>query len=158
MPVYLLHVCKPPVAILKQIEKVIAKVFWGSTVFNNKLHWSSWPLVCLPLAEGGLGIRRIVETNDSFSYKLWFRFRQQESLWSNYMAQKYCKAIFPDSIALKNTDSVIWKRFYRISSAAQSLWFWKIGMGKCFFWMDEWTAHGVLKDVDANLQIILPWY
>lgn len=78
--------------------------------------------------EGGISIRRVSEiSEETFSYKLWFRFRQQESLWAKYIDQKYCKDRFPGSLALKNTDSIVWKRMHRISSAAQEKCFWKIG-------------------------------
>lgn len=36
---------------------------------------------------------------------------------------------------------------YKIKIVAQENFFWKTGSGRCYFWMDEWTECGILKDL-----------
>ncbi|XP_042044338.1 uncharacterized protein LOC121790124 [Salvia splendens] len=40
-----------------------------------------WKDVCRPTSEGGLGLRCMDDTVEAYSYKLWWRFREQNSLW-----------------------------------------------------------------------------
>lgn len=84
-PVYTLQVCQPPVAVLNKIEAIIAKFFWGSTSSNRKVHLSKWRTICLPQAEEGIGVRVLSDIYEAFSHKLWYMFRQQNSLWAYCM-------------------------------------------------------------------------
>ncbi|XP_057793076.1 uncharacterized protein LOC131009682 [Salvia miltiorrhiza] len=49
---------------------------------QRKIHWVSWEQICMPLAEGGLGIRLFSEVVRVFSFKFWWRFQAKESLWA----------------------------------------------------------------------------
>ncbi|KAH6782021.1 hypothetical protein C2S52_001168 [Perilla frutescens var. hirtella] len=53
------------------------------------MHWISWETICLPISEGGLGIRQFGDLVTAFSWKLWWRFRARDSLWARYMWAKY---------------------------------------------------------------------
>nr|XP_016496983.1 PREDICTED: uncharacterized protein LOC107815849 [Nicotiana tabacum] len=72
-----------------QIEIVFANFFWGNLEGKQKYHWSSWKNLCLPIEEGGIGIRTLQEILDTFSAKLWWQFRTRESLWTDFMKAKY---------------------------------------------------------------------
>lgn len=95
MPIHIFQSLEPTKGALKQIERVVARFLWGSCHSPNKTHWIKWEKVCLPTGEGGLGIRRLKDTVEAFGVKMWWRFREQESLWAKYMAKKYCSVEFP---------------------------------------------------------------
>ncbi|KAH6759640.1 hypothetical protein C2S51_000189 [Perilla frutescens var. frutescens] len=74
------EVMRPPKCILQQLEQLMARFFWGSNDEAQKAHWISWKQIWLPTAEGGLGICRLSDIYDAFSFKLWWRFRSQNFL------------------------------------------------------------------------------
>lgn len=100
----------------------------------------------MPLQEGGLGVRSLKDICEAFSYKLWFRFRDQNSLWADCIQVKYCRNVYPGDARHKNTDSLIWKRMLHSSTEAQLPCYWKLGQGPCYFWRDHWSDLGLLKD------------
>ncbi|XP_073138455.1 uncharacterized protein [Henckelia pumila] len=97
MPIYLFQVMQPPGTILQRFEMLCAKFLWGSKEGNRKIHWVAWKNICLPVSEGGLGIRRLKDSLTAFSFKLWFRFRSVESLWSKFLVARYCK-FYPSTV------------------------------------------------------------
>ena len=95
MPVHLLAAASPPRRIFSLLEKVMADFLWGSTDLGPKFHWISWSDLCRPQGEGGIGVRSLTKLYDAFSVKLWWKFRQQQSLWATFLAAKYCKGVHP---------------------------------------------------------------
>ncbi|KAL0293865.1 UNVERIFIED_CONTAM: hypothetical protein Sangu_3229700 [Sesamum angustifolium] len=94
MPIYLLQVLNPPVSTIQKLERLFARFFWGSTTEQRKIHWTKWHNVCFPTDEGGLGIRNLRDVVSAFSYKLWWRLRLNNSLWSTFTISKYCQGYF----------------------------------------------------------------
>lgn len=121
MPIYLIQVLNPPKTVLKQIDKIIAKFFWGSTEEGSrKVHLSKWRPLCLPISEGGLGVRNMADMCKAFTVKLWFRFRCQNSLWAKCLIQKYCRKTYPGETLLHSTDSQILEKNARIKTHSSS--------------------------------------
>ena len=147
MPVYTLQVTQPPLSVFKTLDSIISKFFWGTTDTSKKLHWSRWKPLCVPVEEGGLGVRNLEEMCEAFSLKLWFRFREQKSLWAVSLLLKYCKKTSPNLVSKKTTDSVVWKRLLSVRTLAESNCFWKVGTGSCYFWQDDWSNKGTLANL-----------
>ncbi|XP_075483871.1 uncharacterized protein LOC142524032 [Primulina tabacum] len=70
MSIYLFQVVQPPLAVLEKLEIAFNSFLWGSRPLEKKWHWARWSRACLPVAEGGLGFRRLKDLVDSFSIKL----------------------------------------------------------------------------------------
>ncbi|KAK6776158.1 hypothetical protein RDI58_027159 [Solanum bulbocastanum] len=52
--------------------------------------------ICCPKEEGGLGFRSLHDVNKALFAKLWWIFRvSTNSLWNQYMGNKYCKKMHP---------------------------------------------------------------
>lgn len=79
-PIYLLSAIEPPKTVIKQLEFYMARFFWDSSDGKQKYHWSSWPNLCYPIEEGGVGFRSITDVSKSLSMKRWWRFRTVNSL------------------------------------------------------------------------------
>ncbi|XP_047943001.1 uncharacterized protein LOC125189814 [Salvia hispanica] len=71
VPIHIFHAIEPTVSALKQLDQLMACFFWGSTNERKRTHWISWDQICLPTAEGGLGIRKFKEVLRAFTIKLW---------------------------------------------------------------------------------------
>ncbi|KAL0458009.1 UNVERIFIED_CONTAM: hypothetical protein Slati_0428100 [Sesamum latifolium] len=94
-PLHLLQVILPPKSVLIAIERIFNGFFWGSYNGRKHIHWSSWGKVCFSVAEGGLGVRGLVDYVRAFSMKLWWRFRLRYSLWLEFLHGRYCRNLHP---------------------------------------------------------------
>ncbi|XP_073051345.1 uncharacterized protein [Primulina eburnea] len=133
-------VVQPPLAVMERLENVFNGFLWGSRPLDKKWHWARWSRACLPVSEGGLGFRRLKDIVESFSIKLWFRFRQGSSLWSKFMMRKYCQLGHPACVSSAGFISPTWRRLLKIRPRAESGIRWRVGMGDVNFWDDIWCG------------------
>ncbi|WMV29500.1 hypothetical protein MTR67_022885 [Solanum verrucosum] len=85
----------PLACVIKELNKIFAKFFWNNKEVGRSKHWAAWEKVCLPKEEGGLGFRSIADISKAMYAKLWWKFRTQNSLWANFLWNKYCKKQIP---------------------------------------------------------------
>ncbi|KAH6784357.1 hypothetical protein C2S52_009316 [Perilla frutescens var. hirtella] len=141
IPLHIFQVMEPPQGVLHQLKQMIARFFSSSVGEKRKMHWISWETICLPISEGGLGIRRFGDLVTAFSWKLWWRFRARDSLWARYMWAKYCRGrLYPLRVPLGPHDSRVWKRVVRVGGWAQDHIRWSLGDGQVSFWDDIWCV------------------
>ncbi|XP_075496409.1 uncharacterized protein LOC142533491 [Primulina tabacum] len=150
VPIYMFRVVQPPLAVMERLENVFNGFLWGSRSLDKKWHWARWSRACLPVSEGGLGFRRLKDIVDSFSIKLWFRFRQGSSLWAKFMMRKYCQLVHPAYVSSAGFISPTWRRLLKIRARAESGIRWRIGVGYVAFWDDIWCG-----DVPLSSQVLL---
>ncbi|VFQ80611.1 unnamed protein product [Cuscuta campestris] len=75
----------------------------------------SWQFLEATLSSfGGLGIRHLEDVEAAYSTKLWWKIRNSQGLWGEYMRRRYR----PDSFQERPTDTVTWKRAARIHNWA----------------------------------------
>ncbi|XP_012828532.1 PREDICTED: uncharacterized protein LOC105949760 [Erythranthe guttata] len=67
---HLVQVIQPPQYIIKQIEQCMARFLWGSYGNQRRPHWVAWETICRPVGKGGLGLKRLTDVIDAFTYKL----------------------------------------------------------------------------------------
>ncbi|KAK6780086.1 hypothetical protein RDI58_022270 [Solanum bulbocastanum] len=79
IPIHIMAAISPPSTTIKYIETIIADFFWGREQDKRKYHWASLETMCLPYADGGVGIRRLIDIFTSLQYKLWWNFRIKNS-------------------------------------------------------------------------------
>ena len=62
----------------------------GDSAKRRKIHHVNWDTVTRDKMEGGLGIRKMRETNRAILTKLsWRALHQKESLWVRVLSNKY---------------------------------------------------------------------
>ncbi|WMV13941.1 hypothetical protein MTR67_007326 [Solanum verrucosum] len=144
MPIYLMSAMNPPKGVINQIQKIMAKFFWGKVGSLKGKHWVAWDDLCLPKAEGGIGLRSLHTVADSLFAKLWWNFRtSSDSLWSHYMWNKYCKKQHP-VIAQGTGISHVWRKMIQIREEVEHNIWWQVKAGEASFWFDNWTKQGAL--------------
>ncbi|XP_027069890.2 uncharacterized protein [Coffea arabica] len=146
MPIHLLAAASPPKGMLMVIEKLFAKFLWGSSNFGDKFHWIRWADLCRPKDEGGVGLRGLKQVYDSFSIKLWWKFRQQQSLWAKFMSQKYCVGHHPCLADIGHPGSQVWQRMVTMQRFGEDNISWVVREGALDFWHDNWMGSGALCD------------
>ncbi|KAL2250200.1 UNVERIFIED_CONTAM: hypothetical protein Sindi_2493700, partial [Sesamum indicum] len=146
-PLHLLQVVHPPKSVWITIERIFNGFFWGSYNGRRHIHWSSWDKMCSPVAEGGLGVRSLVEYVRAFSMKLWWRFRQKSSLWLEFLHDRYCRTRHPIHVPYNRNHSSVWHRLCRIRDVVEPLIFWILGQGLVSFWHDNWFGEKPLAQL-----------
>ena len=75
-----------PTHVANKIEKLRRDFLWG----DRKIHLVGWDKVCAPIANGGLGIRKLTTFNKALLGKWLWRFGKEEDwLWRRVVASKY---------------------------------------------------------------------
>ncbi|XP_042003915.1 uncharacterized protein LOC121752889 [Salvia splendens] len=145
--VHVFQVLEPTKGALRMLEQVLARYFWGSCNTSKKTHWIRWKDVCRPTLEGGLGLRRMADIVEAYSYKLWWRFRERSSLWAEYMHKKYWSVSSNMIIYRTSRFSPIWRRMFKAGLKCQALIRWMLGNGKVSFWNDIWLKDQPISEL-----------
>jgi len=106
MPIYLLSTITPPTCIIYDLHRIFAKVLWNFKEEGRAKHWISWEDICLSKVEGGLEFRSLFYVSKALFAKLWWNFRTTNSLWSNFMWNKYCKRHRPQIVEWRGGSQV----------------------------------------------------
>ena len=86
LPTYFLLLFTIPTHVANKIEKMQRDFLWG----DSKLHLVGWDKVCAPIANGGLGIRKLITFNKALLGKWLWRFgKEDDRLWRMVVALKY---------------------------------------------------------------------
>ena len=85
LPTSFLSLFTIPTHVANKIEKLQRDFLWG----DSKTHLLSWDKACLPIANSGLGIRKLTTFNKALLGKWLWRFGIEENrLWRRVVALK----------------------------------------------------------------------
>ena len=86
LPTYFLSLFTIPTHVANKIKKLQRDFLWG----DSKTHLLGWDKVCLPIAKGGLGIRKLTTFNKALLGKwLWHFGIKENRLWRRVVALKF---------------------------------------------------------------------
>ena len=86
LPTYFLPLFTIPTYVANKIEKLHRDFLWG----DSKFHPIGWDKVYVPIANGGLGIRKITTFNKALLGKWLWRFgKEEDRLWRRVVVSKY---------------------------------------------------------------------
>jgi hypothetical protein len=90
LPTYLLSLFPIPSSVAKRIEKIQRNFLWGGLGDEFKYHLVKWRSICLPIKEGGLGVRQMVPFNKALLGKWHWRFANEKTaLWREVIVSKF---------------------------------------------------------------------
>ncbi|XP_060202996.1 uncharacterized protein LOC132631439 [Lycium barbarum] len=150
LPIYILFAINPPKGTLELIEKHIANFFWGTANGRNKYHWSAWENMCFPKSEVGIGTRSMSDVANTLTVKRWWKFREDKSLWADFLMAKYCPRMHLVGKKWVAGNSQAWKHLLWAREKSERYISWKINNGSCSFWWDNWTEIGPLAQICPN--------
>ena len=86
LPTYFLSLFTIPTHMANKIEKLQRDFLWG----DSKTHLVGCDKICAPIANGGLGIRKLTTFNKALLGKWLWRFgKEEDRLWRRVVASKY---------------------------------------------------------------------
>ncbi|GJY92863.1 putative RNA-directed DNA polymerase, partial [Tanacetum coccineum] len=84
LPLYYFLMFRVPLSVIKQLERIRKKFFWGGAGEGNKLSWVKWEFVIASFGLGGLNIGSLRAKNLALLGKWWWRFKNEgRNLWVN---------------------------------------------------------------------------
>jgi hypothetical protein len=114
IPIFFLSFMKLPASVWKEIVRIQRKFLWGGVSDRKRINWVKWETICLPKAEGGLGVRDIRIMNISLLAKWKWRLLQNEdALWVKVLSIKYGASVVSNQwvelVSPSRFDSLWWK-------------------------------------------------
>ncbi|CAN1148781.1 Uncharacterized mitochondrial protein AtMg00310 [Linum perenne] len=77
-------------AVCEELDSRMVEFWWGEVEDRRRIHWRSWPKLCLPKEEVGLGFRDFKAFNQSLLAKqCWWIMMESELLVSRLFKGKY---------------------------------------------------------------------
>ena len=131
IPTYSMSCFKLPKGLIKEIEIMIQKFWWGYSIDGKKVHWVKLERLCQGKDFGGLGFKEIEKFNEALIAKqVWRMMKNPDSL-----CHKVFKALFfPDYSILEATNtangSYAWKSILSARNVVRKGVVWRIGDGK----------------------------
>ena len=95
IPSYSMSCFKLPKGLIKEIEIMIRKFWWGYSGDSKKVHWVKWESLCQGKDFGGLGFKEIKKFNEALLAKqVWRMLKNLESLCHRVFKARFFSELF----------------------------------------------------------------
>ncbi|KAF3773305.1 putative ribonuclease H protein [Nymphaea thermarum] len=156
LPYYWMMAFRIPKVVLKRIEQVCIKFLWNEEDGSRHIHLIKWERLCLPIEEGGVGIRRLEEVNRVMLASRCCRMLSSKDPWANLFKEKYLSSHSLWTLKRSPSPSWGWKGLRWGWSWIQSRVEWKVGNGeKIRFWFDHWSGQVLIRRIDGNHYMLM---
>ncbi|GJT05143.1 putative RNA-directed DNA polymerase, eukaryota, reverse transcriptase zinc-binding domain protein [Tanacetum coccineum] len=158
--VYYFSIFKAPKMVIKNLESIRRKFFWGGGHDSNKIAWIAWDKVISPLKDGGLDIGSLRVSNLSLLAKWWWRFLcETSSIWASIIKSIHGQHGGLQDISTIRNKSGAWYQIAKLNQDLTSygidlhtLFRLKIGNGESTsFWKDVWVGNSPLCNAFPRL-------
>jgi hypothetical protein len=90
IPSYAMSCFRLPNRLIKEIEVLIRRFWWGQGGNKGKMQWLPWHILCKPKSRGGIGLRDLGFFNEALLAKqVWRLMNNPSSLFSKVFKSKY---------------------------------------------------------------------
>ncbi|KAF3782671.1 putative ribonuclease H protein [Nymphaea thermarum] len=156
LPYYWMMAFRLPKVVLKRIEQACIKFLWNEEDGSRHMHLVKWERLCLPLDEGGVGIRRLEDVNRAMLASRCCRLLISKDPWANIYKEKYLSSHSLWTLNRSSNPSWGWKGLRWGWSWLQNKVEWKVGNGdQIRLWKDRWAGQVLINRVDGNGYVLL---
>ncbi|KAL0889621.1 hypothetical protein Bca101_013604 [Brassica carinata] len=150
-----------PKGCIKKIQALCSSFLWSGQISGPVQYKVAWSTVCLPMKEGGLGLRDFSTWNKTLCLRLiWLLFENGFSLWAEWMKANRMRGCSFWSCDIEKAKSWTWKSLLYLRPLAYRFLRAKLGDGKLIsFWWDYWSPFGPLIEhfgPDGPRQLSVP--
>lgn len=155
--IYFFSLFPVPKSVIKSLEAIRAKFFWGGNKDARKIHWCKWSSVVAKMEDGGLGIGSLSAMNLSLLYKWrWRGINGTNSLWARIISEIHGDNCFSDMAAKNKGNWYYMVNLFRKCHAEfdipNNVITRKIGNGhNVYFWSERWHGDEPFKDLFPRL-------
>ena len=131
---------------IAKIEQAFISFLWSGKTGNSHRAKISWESVSLPKEEGGLGMRRIKDSNDANVMKhIWNLFYRKDSLWVAWVRRRYLRSRSLWCAKIPSICSWSWRKLLQLRDRIRPFIMHKVHNGKgTFLWYDSSNPVGPL--------------
>nr|XP_043613101.1 uncharacterized protein LOC122585066 [Erigeron canadensis] len=151
-----------PKSIIADLERKMRGFLWYQGDMKRGKAKVSWKIVCLPKYEGGLGIRRIEDSNTALmAAHVWSIITNRKSLWVQWIHSNRLKGRSFWDVPLRAGASWGWRKLLQLRSTFRPFFYSRIGNGlSTSAWFDSWCKLGPLSSIITPRKIKRPtaWY
>ena len=152
IPTYTMCCFKLPKGLVRELESMIRKFWWGYSGEHWKTHWVKWERLCEAKEVGGSGFKEIEKFNNALLAKqVWRLINNTDSLCHRVFKARF----FPDCSILDAKDSssrsYAWKSIIGARDVIRKGMVWHIGTGETVRIKEDGWLPG-----HANCSVISP--
>lgn len=130
IPVYTMSCFRIPSTMCKEINKICANFWWGSTDSKRKVHWKSWKALCKRKDMSGLGFRDLLSFNQAMLAKMsWRIIKNPNSLLVRSLRGRYFNDQPFLEASLGNNPSLTWRSIIWGRDLFLKGYRWQVGNG-----------------------------
>ncbi|XP_038687586.1 uncharacterized protein LOC119986972 [Tripterygium wilfordii] len=150
IPIYVMQTALLPKETCLHIERLVRRFLWGGSEDKRPVSLVSWEQVTRPIEMGGLGIRKLEQTNHAFMAKVgWRLLNEKQNLWAKVVSSKYMRGN-PSVVNLKGKQgsSNLWRGIVKAGNILHKGVKALVRNGRrTRFWLDHWMGDSPLIDV-----------
>ncbi|KAJ4757443.1 RNA-directed DNA polymerase (reverse transcriptase)-related family protein [Rhynchospora pubera] len=159
LPVYFMSFEVIPKGILKKLNSLLAKFFWGKIGQERYMALISWKKVCVPIEKGGLGVKDIQCFGEALFQKVvWTLMSNDRTMWAQVVKAKYYPRIGFWNAKSNSSASPMWKQVNKLKQRFKEDVGWCIGDGQGVSaiaqpWFRGWEAMRQYTHLDAQKKV-----
>ncbi|GJR78441.1 putative RNA-directed DNA polymerase, eukaryota, reverse transcriptase zinc-binding domain protein [Tanacetum coccineum] len=155
MHVYWASVFILPSRVLLDFEQLMRNFLWAQGESQKGKSKVAWEVVCLPMKEGGLGVRRLELFNKALMVThIWNLLSRKESLWVKWVHAYKLRGRNFFEVPFRGNMTWGWRKILQLRPLIRDhIWF-RIGDGAtCSLWFDKWCSSSPLASVVTSRDI-----
>jgi Reverse transcriptase (RNA-dependent DNA polymerase) len=133
IPIYYMGAQVLPKTVIKQLEAIIRRFFWGKTNKTHYLAYTAWDRICTDKEDGGLGLRKLETLNKAMVLKaFWTLVNNPQHTWSQVCMVKYLRdegSTFWTVVA-SPANSTLWQKIIQTREKILQNYTIKLGSGE----------------------------
>ena len=149
---------KLPRGLIKELEVLIRKFWWGYSSGSRKVHWVKWERLCEAKEVGGLGFKEIEKFNEALLAKqVWRMINYPDSLCYRVFKARF----FLECSILEAEDSKVgsctWKSILSARDVIRKVMVWRMGKGESVcIKHDNWLFSQLSRSVASPILLMSP--
>ncbi|KAJ4788160.1 RNA-directed DNA polymerase (reverse transcriptase)-related family protein [Rhynchospora pubera] len=159
MPVYYMSLEMLPRGVIKDINKLMAKFFWGKTNQTRYLSLIAWKNVCKPVEKGGLGVKHLQSFGEALFMKIvWALMADEDKPWVQMCKAKYYPKVGYLRARYSAGGSKMWRQVLSKRELFKEQVEWRIGNGCRAYalsqpWFQGWMVQEEATAHDRGLKV-----